>query len=86
MYRVGDRVHPYANMGQTGTVVGMYEQKSQQWMIGGATATSAAIAYATVGAPVAGQIVRYGLQAMGRQRSSSTRRHGIPMLGSSMPT
>lgn len=36
MYRIGDRVYPYTNMGETGTVVGVYEQKSDQWMIGGA--------------------------------------------------
>ena len=36
MYRVGDRVHPYDNMGETGTVIGLYEQKSDQWMVGGA--------------------------------------------------
>lgn len=36
MYRLGDRVYPYTNMGETGTVVGVYEQKSEQWMVGGA--------------------------------------------------
>ena len=36
MYRVGDRVHPYDNMSITGTVVGTYEEKSTQWMVGGA--------------------------------------------------
>lgn len=36
MYRLGDRVYPYTNMGETGTVVGVYEQKSNQWMVGGA--------------------------------------------------
>ena len=36
MYRVGDRVHPYDNMGETGTVIKIYEQKSNQWMVGGA--------------------------------------------------
>ena len=35
MFRVGDKVCPYDNMGITGTVAGMYEQKSQQWMTGG---------------------------------------------------
>ena len=29
MYRPGDRVYPYTNMGETGTVVGLYEQKSR---------------------------------------------------------
>ena len=36
MIKVGDRVAPFDNMGQTGTVVGMYQQKSNQWMVGGA--------------------------------------------------
>lgn len=36
MYRIGDKVHPYTNMGETGTVVGVFEQKSEQWMVGGA--------------------------------------------------
>jgi len=36
MFRVGDKVCPYDNMGITGTVVGMYEQKSEQWMTSGA--------------------------------------------------
>ncbi len=36
MYRIGDKVHPYVNMGETGVVVGVYEQKSEQWMVGGA--------------------------------------------------
>ena len=36
MYRIGDKVYPYTNMGETGTVVGVYEQKSDQWMVGGA--------------------------------------------------
>lgn len=36
MYRIGDKVYPYTNMGETGVVVGVYEQKSEQWMIGGA--------------------------------------------------
>ena len=36
MYRIGDKVYPYTNMGETGTVVGVYEQKSGQWMVGGA--------------------------------------------------
>ena len=36
MIKVGDRVAPFENMGLTGTVVGMYQQKSKQWMVGGA--------------------------------------------------
>ena len=36
MIKVGDRVAPFENMGLTGTVVGMYQQKSNQWMVGGA--------------------------------------------------
>ena len=36
MIKVGDRVAPFENMGLTGTVISMYQQKSNQWMVGGA--------------------------------------------------
>ncbi len=36
MIKVGDRVAPFDNIGQTGVVVSMYQQKSNQWMVGGA--------------------------------------------------
>ena len=34
MIKVGDRVCLFENMSKIGTVVGMYPQKSQQWMVG----------------------------------------------------
>jgi len=34
MIKVGDRVCLFENMSKIGTVVGMYPQKSRQWMVG----------------------------------------------------
>jgi hypothetical protein len=36
MVKVGDKVTLFENMSKTGEVVGMYPQKSNQWMVGGA--------------------------------------------------
>ena len=36
MLKIGDRVVPFDNMSITGTVIDMYRQKSDQWMVGGA--------------------------------------------------
>ncbi len=36
MLKIGDRVAPFDNMSITGTVIDMYRQKSDQWMVGGA--------------------------------------------------
>ena len=39
MIKVGDRVALFSNMSKVGTVVGMYQEKSQQSMAGGTMAT-----------------------------------------------
>lgn len=37
MLRVGDRVFPIMNMGNTGMIVEVKMQKTNQWMVGGAS-------------------------------------------------
>tara|TARA_A100001011_G_C13534124_1_gene525771 strand:+ start:236 stop:433 length:198 start_codon:yes stop_codon:yes gene_type:complete len=37
MLKVGDRVFPIMNMGNTGTIVEVRMQKTNQWMVGGAS-------------------------------------------------
>ena len=37
MLKVGDRVFPIMNMGNTGTIVEVRIQKTNQWMVGGAS-------------------------------------------------
>ena len=37
MLKVGDRVFPIMNMGNTGIIVEVKIQKSNQWMVGGAS-------------------------------------------------
>jgi len=36
MIKLGDRVAPINNMSLSGVVVDMYQQQSEQWMVGGA--------------------------------------------------
>jgi len=36
MIKIGDKVAPFNNMGLTGVVVGLEQQKSKEWIVGGA--------------------------------------------------
>ena len=38
MIKLGDRVCLFENMSKVGTVVDMYQEKSQQWMVGASMA------------------------------------------------
>ncbi len=43
MFKVGDRVVPYHQMNNTGTIVEIKSEKSETWMVGGASSSRTVI-------------------------------------------